>query len=530
MGRHIAGQTFLRSALKYGEKGQIWVLLEDKKHLNIFSEFCEMAGRHEPVNLITRGSLSRLSTPGCCFLPGPSVADWAKYRACFGHSLWSLCGITHTTASLGAIKSISDMLVAPVYPWDALVCTSQAVKNNVMRLLDSQSSYLSNRLGPIRSPIPQLPVIPLGVEADRFLISAESRISFRREFDIADDDVVVLYVGRLSFHAKAHPLAMYQAIKHASSQANCNVVLLECGWFANDATRNAFSRASSYVCPSIKVVRLDGRDQELMKKAWSMADIFCSLADNIQETYGITPVEAMASGLPVVVSDWNGYRDTVVNGLTGFCIPTTMPPPGAGIDLAANHVLGIDSYDLYLAKTSLTVAVDVRAASRAFESLFSSSDLRRRMGAEGLRRVQAFYDWKVVIPQYEELWVELRSRRLASSDKLSDVPSSPDRLDPYYSFASYPSQKLLPSTFLVSSCDAKDAFSDLNSLLSLELVPVDLVGVPESVLREMLGFFVDSGGAQVCQVLKCSHFYGFSHSLLFRSLSFLIKLGLLFEP
>ena len=40
-----------------------------------------------------------------------------------------------------------------------------------------------------------------------------------------------------------------------------------------------------------------------------------SLADNIQETFGLTPVEAMAAGLPCVMSDWDGYRDTVRDGV-----------------------------------------------------------------------------------------------------------------------------------------------------------------------------------------------------------------------
>ena len=46
-----------------------------------------------------------------------------------------------------------------------------------------------------------------------------------------------------------------------------------------------------------------------------------SLVDCLQETFGLTPIEAMASRLPVVVSDWNGYRDTVVEGRTGYRVP-----------------------------------------------------------------------------------------------------------------------------------------------------------------------------------------------------------------
>ena len=69
----------------------------------------------------------------------------------------------------------------------------------------------------------------------------------------------------------------------------------------------------------------------------SVRDIFCSLSDNIQETFGITPIEAMSAGLPVVVSDWDGYRDTVRDGIDGFRVPTQMPPPGYGDELALRH-------------------------------------------------------------------------------------------------------------------------------------------------------------------------------------------------
>jgi glycosyltransferase involved in cell wall biosynthesis len=44
--------------------------------------------------------------------------------------------------------------------------------------------------------------------------------------------------------------------------------------------------------------------------------------ETLQESFGITPLEAMASGLPAVVSDWSGYRDTVAHRKTGFHVKT----------------------------------------------------------------------------------------------------------------------------------------------------------------------------------------------------------------
>ena len=52
------------------------------------------------------------------------------------------------------------------------------------------------------------------------------------------------------------------------------------------------------------------------------ADVFLSPSDNLQESFGIAPVEAMLAGLPCVLSNWNGYRELVRDGETGFLIPT----------------------------------------------------------------------------------------------------------------------------------------------------------------------------------------------------------------
>ena len=122
---------------------------------------------------------------------------------------------------------------------------------------------------------------------------------------------------------------------------------------------------------------LDGRVAENRDTAWSGADVLCSLSDNIQETFGIVPVEAMAARLPVVVTDWDGYKDTVRDGVDGFRIPTLAPQPGLAGDLAHRHALGVDTYDLYCGHSSSLVAVQGQKLTQAFIELFKSPDLRK---------------------------------------------------------------------------------------------------------------------------------------------------------
>jgi starch synthase len=88
-----------------------------------------------------------------------------------------------------------------------------------------------------------------------------------------------------------------------------------------------------------------------------------------QETFGLTPIEAMAAGIPPVVSDWDGCGDTVRTGIDGFRIPTLSVPPETGEDIADRYDWGLDSYDFYMFHGSQLVAVDVDAAAEAYRKL-----------------------------------------------------------------------------------------------------------------------------------------------------------------
>ncbi len=137
------------------------------------------------------------------------------------------------------------------------------------------------------------------------------------------DEVAVLFAGRLTFHAKAHPLPMLLGLERARAASGQAVALVVFGQFPNDAIAAAFREEAALFAPSVRLVVLDGADPANGPRAWAAADVFTSLSDNIQETFGLTPVEAMAAGLPCVVSDWDGYKDTVRDGVDGFRVPTT---------------------------------------------------------------------------------------------------------------------------------------------------------------------------------------------------------------
>src|SRR6202012_1560045 len=125
---------------------------------------------------------------------------------------------------------------------------------------------------------------------------------------------------------------------------------------------------------------------------WAAGDIFASLSDNIQESFGLTPIEAMACGLPAVISDWNGYRGSVRDGLDGFLIPTMTPPPSAGLAIADAYYNQNNS-GVSLMGTAQSTAVDIEACAKAIRILADDEAKRREFGDQGRTRAQHMFDW-----------------------------------------------------------------------------------------------------------------------------------------
>jgi starch synthase len=409
------------------------------------------------VDWIAHGRPQDLEHYGTLVHPGPDLDRLAWRRLGLGERRYSLCGLLHGGASHAAMSAVANLLVAPLRGWDALVCTSRVARDGVRRVLERQADYLTARLGAQRFELPQLPLIPLGVDSAALASDPARRAEVRQRLGIDADDVVFLFLGRLSCIAKAHPQQMFAALERAD-RGGRQVHLLLCAPVDDEDTVAAFREAAAQLCPSVRLLLLDGRASDNRLDARAAADVFTSLADNLQESFGLGPLEAMAAGLPCVVSDWNGYRDTVRDGLDGYRIPTVMPGAGAGLDLAQRYDDGVDSFDAYCGHTSQAVALDGGALAQAYGRLIQDANLRAELGENARRHARENFDWSAVFGQYRALWRELDERRRADPALGPALPAVvPDRLDPFDMFASYPSTRITPATLVELTPDASQA-------------------------------------------------------------------------
>lgn len=403
------------------------------------------------------------------FLGDPNLSPYAYERHWNDPRNYSLIGITHTLSTPSALRCLKALPQAPLHHWDAVICTSRAARSAVEAVWQ-HSEELSHMRGSRPPKRPQLPVIPLGIEASAFR-PIYSRRDARRQLQLSDDAAVVLWTGRLELHCKAHHGATFKALARAAEACPERPwVLLMYGTAVMPTIPPALEEAAAKLCPAVEVRLLDGNDLNLGAVARAASDTFLSLVDCLQETFGLTPIEAMASRLPVVASDWNGYRDTVVEGRTGFRIPTQSFEPGWN-DLQLQQLAYQDpALDPVSARISSQIGVDVAAAGDALARLAKSPEMAVAMGCLGEQRAREHYDWKVVLQQYSQLLDELLERRQEAMGDSSLASLASHLPIPPLSqiFAAWPS-RTIDAHSIIKPCGNAD---DLHDYLQLKMIRI----------------------------------------------------------
>jgi D-inositol-3-phosphate glycosyltransferase len=449
-GANVALNSFLRAFLRHGQVDQYWFFAPPSSVDRINKAIKEEAGRSRMPRGIGVRSFS-------------SLADKDKFRAYgFTHWLDLSCSfeapsslrrrfssrpfpiiVTHHTISYPWMlrKLFMPMVLSKSYPFDAVVCTSTAARTAILRILDHLSIELKREQGIEAKFRGRLEVIPLGVDTDKF--RPRQKETARREIGLPRNAFIILYFGRLSPVDKADLIPFIRVFRDLV-KSNPRKKLL---FVVSSA------RAGPYLDTLIRCVRESGIGKNVRfivtpenpALLYSAADIFVSPVDNIQESFGLSVIEAMACGIPQVVSDWNGYRDTVVDGETGFLVPTHWMQCDGDLCEAAPLFEGDGAFDhVSLAQS---VAIDLRAYRDRLQGLIDNAELRGAMSHHSRQRAVSCFSWPSVMQRYRTLWTELGTMA-AAAKRVSNSSASSSHPRYFDAFGHYASHEVTAATRL----------------------------------------------------------------------------------
>lgn len=445
LGRLVANFELLKALLTYGTFDQYLIFCPTFDNLKLL--------RHRLEEVITDDSvLSRVvlshhlnftdalqDTDFSAFHVGgwswylPRLAYLrAKYQARF-----PLTGIIHSLDTPEVMRDVRELMRAQLASCDSIICTSEPgrlVFHNYVELALAQEPALTF---PAR-----LDRIPLGVGDECFV--ARDRGAARAKLGLGASGVVLLYMGRMSIFTKADLVPLLYTFLQLRQREQEPVYLVLAGG-ADAANLSNLQLAIRDLGLGDRVLLRPNIEDSEKLELYSAADIFISPIDNFQETFGISVVEAMAHGLPIVASDFDGYRDLVEEGVTGYRVPTTWIPPSERLA----DIKGILEPALSSFYAAQSIALDQEMLLERLQSLIADGALRKRMGDAGRTLAVRKFHWRAIILQYEQLWGELKN--LALKIPIAQTRTDPSLPDMARVFAHYPSQILTDATVLALS-------------------------------------------------------------------------------
>jgi D-inositol-3-phosphate glycosyltransferase len=374
----------------------------------------------------------------------PDIGPWTEIRNRLCPGNVPVSGITHTISYQSFLPRVLSTMVMGARPSDSIICTTESARTVMLNWIEHLKLEFGAQTGASVRYDGRLDKVPLGVNAEIFV--PKEKAPLRQRLNLPADDVLVLYVGRFSHIDKMDLFPLLMAFKNVAERSPAQRVSLVMA--GSDSVYKYAGRLEKFAADlgieSRVIIRTNLPDQD-MPDYYAAADIFISPSDNLQETFGLSIIEAMSAGLPVICSDWNGYKELVEHELTGFRVPTYWMQ--CDQHLCDHAGLGDSMMDhFYLGQS---VSVDQAEMEVALQRLIGDEVLRKEWGENGRKRVLKHFSWPVVIDQYLDLWRDLKQSAVAEPP----VPvrrTSWYRPDFFQTFHHYPTRILDASATVIA--------------------------------------------------------------------------------
>jgi len=271
-----------------------------------------------------------------------------------------------SVSSLGTMHLIRDLKNLVISVWGSDVKSTghreafkkRQIKKYILNrgdLLVAISEYLAKEVQKYLSSPRNIEIVPWGVDLDMF-----------RPVDRKENFKVVRIGFAKRLHQLAAPDILLKAFLYAREKCKQKLLLKIAGKGPMESQLKQ-EAVQMGLADSIEWMGWLGTP-EALRDFYNSIDLF--IMPSRRESFGVSAVEASASGLPVIASRFGGIPEIVIQGETGLLVDPE----------------------------------DAQGFGKAIAALAEDKNLRLEMGIKGRNSVKAKYDWKNCVNQMIEIY------------------------------------------------------------------------------------------------------------------------------
>ena len=239
------------------------------------------------------------------------------------------------------VPAVSSVHATPEFWRREPYRTTGRIVGHLARRRIAISEHVARFLREVRlSPPERIRVVHYGIDAEGWARHAPVRAEARTTFGVSEGEIVIGVAARL-IEGKGHP-TLLRAVGRAVTDDGVPFTLLIAG---DGSERDQLEALAREVCPPDRVRFLGFIDD--VPGFLAACDLVAFPTDGHGEGFGLTALEAMAAGRPVVASDFASLPEVVEDGRTGLLVPPSSVDAlrralvQLGLDAGAREEMGI---------------------------------------------------------------------------------------------------------------------------------------------------------------------------------------------
>lgn len=247
-----------------------------------------------------------------------------------------------------------------------------SIMNRYYKKFDSLIGVSTKARNYFKQPgmIPETPsvIIPNSIDKSKFQkthISEQEKQQLRNSYNLAEDDILLLFVGRIGEEKRVFEL-LNVAEKITQANPKCKMMFV-----GNGPAYEEMLQKAKKLIDNKSVIFTGFIEWTEVHKFYESSDLF--ITASLSEMHSMTILEAQLSALPIIVRNDESYHDSIINGENGYLCDTEDEMVERVLELAAdkNKLKKFSQQSLAITK-NFTIETHVNRTLKVYEEVIKA--------------------------------------------------------------------------------------------------------------------------------------------------------------